>query len=89
MIVKNLMLSLDIMYSDPDSIQIRTKPSGNDSDSDSEMSEGHASLDLASSHSSDEDDDMDLNWEKQLPKNKKIGELISFKAQSIKVEVVH
>ena len=73
--VENLILYFASCL-DPDSIQIRTKPSGNDSDSDSEMSEGHASLDLASSHSSDEDDDLDLNWDKQLPKNKKIGTFV-------------
>ncbi|KAL4226126.1 Cadherin EGF LAG seven-pass G-type receptor 2 [Mactra antiquata] len=61
---------------DPDSMQLHTKRDvGNDSDSDSEMSE-RVSLDLASSHSSDDDDDIDvqLNWENQLPKNKKIEE---------------
>ncbi|XP_053377924.1 cadherin EGF LAG seven-pass G-type receptor 1-like isoform X2 [Mercenaria mercenaria] len=60
---------------DPDSMQIHPKRENNDSDSDSEMSE-RVSLDLASSHSSDEDDDIDvqMDWESQMPKNKKIEE---------------
>ncbi|KAK3610573.1 hypothetical protein CHS0354_009013 [Potamilus streckersoni] len=59
-----------------DDVEGENRKTGNDSDSDSEMSIGRASLDLASSHSSDEDDDFDIgpNWEKQLPKNKKIEE---------------
>lgn len=54
-------------------MQIRTKRGGDDSDSESEMSEH---LDLASSHSSDDEDEIDvrLDWESNLPKNKKIGE---------------
>ncbi|XP_060555146.1 cadherin EGF LAG seven-pass G-type receptor 2-like isoform X2 [Ruditapes philippinarum] len=60
---------------DPDSMQIHPKRENNDSDSDSEMSE-RVSLDLASSHSSDEEDDIDvqMDWESQIPKNKKIEE---------------
>lgn len=53
------------------------KHRNHDSDSESDVSIGQASIELASSHSSDEEDDFDIgpSWEKQLPKNKKIGEL--------------
>lgn len=53
------------------------KRRNHDSDSESDVSIGQASIELASSHSSDEEDDFDIgpSWEKQLPKNKKIGGL--------------
>lgn len=54
----------------------RRKHRNHDSDTESDVSVGQASIELASSHSSDEDDEFDIgpSWEKQLPKNKKIGQ---------------
>ena len=68
--------NLDFIVSVPEAGDRRRKRRNrHDSDSESDVSVGDASLELASSHSSDEDDEFDIgpSWEKQLPKNQKIG----------------
>jgi hypothetical protein len=80
---RELIVDLNIDFTEGEAPERRSrrKHRNHDSDTESDVSVGQASIELASSHSSDEDDEFDIgpSWEKQLPKNKKIGQSSLFK----------
>jgi hypothetical protein len=79
-------LNIDFTEGEAPERRSRRKHRNHDSDTESDVSVGQASIELASSHSSDEDDEFDIgpSWEKQLPKNKKIGQSLLFKTNKKK-----